>query len=164
MALFDKRAFLTALLLQIARDLRFNISVDRPVECANPLAANGTSFYPTFTPSISGTRRPGSGNLLRSHGDNEKPDGHDARGSRQAKIIYISKVNSSSFLPSERLSSFDHLLAAIDIVSSSGDGRVRHEVYGERCDIGRANHAPDRERLAELVATRFQPVSEQRRR
>ena len=39
------------------------------------------------------------------------------------------------------------LLAAVDVVRGSGDCRVRHEVDGDRGDVGRADHAPDRQRL-----------------
>jgi hypothetical protein len=54
------------------------------------------------------------------------------------------------------------LLAAVDVVSCSGDRRVRHEVDGEHGDVGRADHAPDRQRRAELLATRVQLIAEQR--
>ena len=56
------------------------------------------------------------------------------------------------------------LLAAVDVVRCSGDRCVRHEVDGDRGDVGRADHAPDRQRRAELLATRVQLIAEQRRR
>ena len=59
-------------------------------------------------------------------------------------------------------SRLDQLLAAVDVVRCSGDCCVRHEVDGERGDIGRADHAPDRQRLAKLLATRVQLIAEQR--
>jgi hypothetical protein len=45
-------------------------------------------------------------------------------------------------------SPFDELLTAVDVVRCSGDRCVRHEVDGERGDVGRADYAPDRQRFA----------------
>jgi hypothetical protein len=45
------------------------------------------------------------------------------------------------------------LVAAVDVVRCSGDRCVRHEVDGERGDVGRTDHAPDRQRRAERLAT-----------
>ncbi len=59
-------------------------------------------------------------------------------------------------------SPLDELLAAVGVVRCSSDRCVRHEVDGERGDVGRADDAPDRQRLAELLATRVQLVAEQR--
>lgn len=51
-------------------------------------------------------------------------------------------------------SPLDELLAAVDIVRCSGDGCVRHDVDGERGDVGRADHATDWQSGAQLLATR----------
>ena len=60
--------------------------------------------------------------------------------------------------------SLDELLAAVDVVRCACERRVDHEVDGERGDVGRADHAPDRQRRAELFAARVQLVAEDRRR
>ena len=61
-------------------------------------------------------------------------------------------------------SPLDELLAAVDVVRCSGEGCVRHEVDGQGGDVGRADHAADRESRAELLATRIQLIAEERRR
>jgi hypothetical protein len=61
-------------------------------------------------------------------------------------------------------SPLDELLAAVDVVRCSGDRCVRHEMDGERRDVVRTDHAPDRQRRAELLAPRVQLIAEQRRR
>jgi hypothetical protein len=43
----------------------------------------------------------------------------------------------------------DDLRAAVDVVGGAGDSRVGHEVHGGRGDVGRPDHAPDRQRAAE---------------
>ena len=54
------------------------------------------------------------------------------------------------------------LLAAVDVVGDSGDRCIHHKVDGERGDVVRPNHPPDRQRCSELLATRVQPIAEQR--
>jgi len=61
-------------------------------------------------------------------------------------------------------SPLDELLPAVDIEGRAGDRRVRHEVDGQCGDVGRADDAPDRQRRAELLATRVQLVAQDRRR
>ena len=46
----------------------------------------------------------------------------------------------------------DELLAAVDVVGRAGERGVRHEVDGERGDVGRSDDASDRQRRAELLA------------
>jgi hypothetical protein len=41
-------------------------------------------------------------------------------------------------------SPLDELLAAVDVEGRAGDRRVRHEVDGQRSNVGRANDASDR--------------------
>jgi hypothetical protein len=53
------------------------------------------------------------------------------------------------------------LLAAVDVVGRAGNRCVSHEVDGERGDVGRADHAPDGERRAELGTAGVQLVAEQ---
>jgi hypothetical protein len=38
----------------------------------------------------------------------------------------------------------DELLPAVDVEGRAGDRRVRHEVDGQRSNVGRANDASDR--------------------
>jgi hypothetical protein len=56
----------------------------------------------------------------------------------------------------------DELLAAVDVVRGACHGRVRHQVNGERRDVSGADHSPDRQRLAELLATSVELVAEKR--
>ena len=58
-------------------------------------------------------------------------------------------------------SSFDELLAAVDVEGRAGDRGVRHEVDGQRGDVGRADDAADRQRGTELLAALVDPVAEQ---
>ena len=51
-------------------------------------------------------------------------------------------------------SPLDDLLTAVDIVCRSGDGRVCHEVNGQGGNVGRPDHAADRQSAAQLLATR----------
>ena len=60
--------------------------------------------------------------------------------------------------------SSDELLAAVDVVGRAGERGVAHEVHGERRDVLRADHAPDRQRVAELSPPLVEPLTEQRRR
>jgi len=66
----------------------------------------------------------------------------------------VERVISSSLL--------DELLPAVDVVSTACQGRVGHNVHGERRYVGRANDAPDRQRSAELLAARIKLIAEQR--
>ena len=43
-------------------------------------------------------------------------------------------------------------MTPVDVVGRTGHSGVGHEVHRERRDVGRADHAPDGERGAELVA------------
>src|SRR5579862_1286619 len=61
-------------------------------------------------------------------------------------------------------SSFDELLAAVDVEGRTGDRGVRHEVDGQRGDVGRADDAADRQRGAELRSALVDLVAEQRGR
>ena len=49
------------------------------------------------------------------------------------------------------VSASDELLAAVDVVGRTGQGRVRHQVDGERGDVLGADHTSDRQRLAQLL-------------
>ena len=64
---------------------------------------------------------------------------------------------------SERIA-VDQLLAAVDVVRRAGERGVGHQVHGERGDVVRPDDAPDRQRRAQLLAARLEPVAEQRRR
>jgi len=57
----------------------------------------------------------------------------------------------------------DKLLAAIDVEGRAGHGRVRHEMDGERGDVGRAHDAADWQRGTQMLATRVQLIAEDRR-
>ena len=61
-------------------------------------------------------------------------------------------------------SPLDELLPAVDVVGAACKGCIRHDVYGERSDVGRSHDASDRQRNAELLATRVQLIAEERRR
>src|ERR1700750_1300692 len=56
----------------------------------------------------------------------------------------------------------DELLPAVDVVGRSGEGRVGHDVYGERGDIGRCDHAPDGKRGPKLIAAVVELITEER--
>src|SRR5262245_31480791 len=56
----------------------------------------------------------------------------------------------------------DELLAAVDVEGRAGNCGVGHEVDGQCGDVSRADHAPDRQRRAKLLAARVQPVTEDR--
>jgi hypothetical protein len=53
------------------------------------------------------------------------------------------------------------LLAAVDVVGRAGERRLGHDVHGKRGDVGRSDHAPDRQRNTELVAALVQVIAEQ---
>src|SRR5215470_2715517 len=61
-------------------------------------------------------------------------------------------------------SPLDELLTAVDVEGRTRDRRVRHEMDGQCGDVGRADDAPDRQRLAELLAAFLQLIAEDRRR
>jgi len=56
------------------------------------------------------------------------------------------------------------MLAAADVIRPAGEGRVGHDVDGQRGDVGGLDHAADRERGAELIAAVFEGTAERRRR
>ena len=55
----------------------------------------------------------------------------------------------------------DQLLAAVDVEGRPGQRGVGHEVDGERGDVGGADDAADRQRVAQLLAARVELVAEQ---
>ncbi len=56
----------------------------------------------------------------------------------------------------------DELLPAVDVVGRACEGRVGHDVNGERGDVVRSDDAPDGKRGAKLIATLFEFIAEQR--
>ena len=60
-----------------------------------------------------------------------------------------------------RRSSFEELLAAVDVEGRAGDRGVRHEVDGQGGDVGRADDPADRQRGTELRSAFVDPVAEQ---
>ena len=56
----------------------------------------------------------------------------------------------------------DELLPAVDVVGRAREGRVGHDVYGERGDVGRSDDAPDGKRGAKLIAAVFEFIAEER--
>ena len=56
----------------------------------------------------------------------------------------------------------DELLPAVDVVGCAGEGGVGHDVYGERCNVGWCDDAPDGERGAKLLTAVFELVAEER--
>jgi hypothetical protein len=58
----------------------------------------------------------------------------------------------------------DELLSAIDVVGRAREGRVGHDVYSERGDVGWSDDAPDGKRGAKLIAPVFEFIAEERRR
>jgi hypothetical protein len=58
----------------------------------------------------------------------------------------------------------DELLPDVDVVGGAGEGRVRHDMYGERGHVGWADHAADRQSAAQLLATRVYLISKEGRR
>src|SRR5262249_8153441 len=58
----------------------------------------------------------------------------------------------------------DELLAAVDVVGRAREGRVYHDVYRERGDVGRSDDASDVERGEEVTATLFEVIAEKRSR
>jgi hypothetical protein len=67
-------------------------------------------------------------------------------------------------LRTQDVSRRDDLLAAVDVVRGAGQGGVGHQVHGDGGDVPRPDDAPDRERGAELLASRVELVAEQRSR
>ena len=57
-------------------------------------------------------------------------------------------------------SCLDELLTAVDVEGGAGDGGVRHEMDGERGDVGRGDDAAYRQVRPELHASRFEPIAE----
>jgi hypothetical protein len=55
------------------------------------------------------------------------------------------------------------MLAAVDVIRLAREGRVGHDVDGQRGDVDGRNHAADRERGAELIAAVFERIAERRR-
>lgn len=60
----------------------------------------------------------------------------------------------------EHLLSVDELLPTINVVCCAGQGRVDHDVYGERSDIRRLNNAPDGKLGSKVVAALFEFIAE----
>jgi hypothetical protein len=58
-------------------------------------------------------------------------------------------------------SSFEELLAAVDVEGRAGDRGVRHEVDSQGGDVGWADDAADRQRGTELRSALVDPVAEQ---
>ena len=56
----------------------------------------------------------------------------------------------------------NELLPAIDVIGPAREGRVGHEVYGERGHVDRADHAPDGKGGAKVIAAVFELIAEQR--
>ena len=56
----------------------------------------------------------------------------------------------------------DELLATIDVIGRPCQGRVAHDVNGQRGDISRPDDAPDGQRRAELAPPLFEVIAEQR--
>src|SRR2546427_3471532 len=56
----------------------------------------------------------------------------------------------------------EELLPAVNIVGRAGEGRVGHDVYGERGDVGRSDDAPDGKRGAKLIAAVLELIAEER--
>jgi hypothetical protein len=56
----------------------------------------------------------------------------------------------------------DQLLTAVDVVGRAREGRVNHDVYGERGNIGRSDDALDGKRGAKLIAAVFELIAEER--
>jgi len=56
----------------------------------------------------------------------------------------------------------NELLATIDVVGRTRERSVSHHMRGERCNVGRADDAPDGERGAQLTAALIELVAKQR--
>src|SRR5207244_3489241 len=56
----------------------------------------------------------------------------------------------------------NELLPTVDVVGRAREGGVGHDVYGERCDVGRSDDAPDGKRGAKLIAAVFEFIAEER--
>ena len=55
----------------------------------------------------------------------------------------------------------DELLPAVDVVGRAREGRVGHDVYSERSDVGRSDDAPDGKRGAKLIAAVLEFIAEE---
>src|ERR1700682_2018010 len=55
----------------------------------------------------------------------------------------------------------DELLSAVDVIGCAREGGVGHNVYGERGHVLQSDHASDRKRGAQLVATFFELIAQQ---
>jgi len=53
----------------------------------------------------------------------------------------------------------DELLPAVDVKGGACKGRICHDVYGQRGNIGWSDHPADPQRGAQLLATGFQSSS-----
>jgi hypothetical protein len=53
-------------------------------------------------------------------------------------------------------------LPAVDVVGRADEGRVGHDVYGERGDVDRCNDAPDTKRSAKPIAALVKLIAEDR--
>ncbi len=58
----------------------------------------------------------------------------------------------------------NQLLAAVNVERGACEGRVGHDVHGQRGHVGWADHPADRQSVAQLLATRVQLIAEERRR
>src|SRR5262244_3735133 len=58
----------------------------------------------------------------------------------------------------------DELLPPVDVVGRTREGRIGHDVYGERGDVGGSYETPDGKRGAKLIAAVFEFIAEERRR
>ena len=61
-------------------------------------------------------------------------------------------------------SRLDELLPTVDVIGCSGDSCVRHQVNGERGDVGWPYDAPDRQSRAQLLAALVEFAAEDRGR
>src|SRR5262245_33559653 len=59
-------------------------------------------------------------------------------------------------------SGLDELLAAVDVEGGACDRGIRHQVEGQRSDVGWVDDTADRQRRTELLAAGLESVTEQR--
>jgi hypothetical protein len=81
------------------------------------------------------------------------------RGEPAVRAVFLRLQN-----PRSHKLAGNELLPAVDVVGRAREGRVYHDVYGERGDVGRSDDAPDGKRGAKLIAAVFEFVAEERRR
>jgi hypothetical protein len=55
------------------------------------------------------------------------------------------------------------MLAAVDVIRPAREGRIGHDVDGQRGDVDGRDHAADREREAELIAAALERIAKRRR-